>query len=90
MYTRKSLHKWECTDTFFSKSDKHRIKIKIFDIYSRCVGREYRINSTVNIPVSVFEKPGFVSMFENYVTSLIEGTAQGKTLIQLVKDFEGK
>ena len=78
------------TDIFFLKPDKHTTKNKISDIYSRCVGRKYRINSTVNIPVSVFEKPGFVSMFENYVTSLIEGTAQGKTLIQLVKDFEGK
>ena len=66
------------------------IKIKISDIYSRCVEREFRINSRVNIPVSVFEKSGFVSMFENYVTSLIEGTSRGKTLIQLVKDFKGK
>ncbi len=56
----------------------------------RCVGENYRINSTVGIPVSVFEKPGFISMFENYVTNLIEGTSQGKTLPQLVQDFNGK
>ena len=89
-YGSKDQFTREKVDSFFLKPDKRTIKIKISDIYSRCVGREYRINSTVNIPVSVFDKPGFVSMFENYVTSLIEGTAQGKTLIQLVKDFEGK
>ena len=64
--------------------------MNIYNMYSRCVGKNYRINSTVNIPVSVFEKPGFVAMFENYVTSLIEGRSQGKTLGQLVKDFNGK
>jgi hypothetical protein len=57
---------------------------------TRCVGEDYRINSTVPIPVSIFEKPGFISMFEDYVTSLIEGTAQGKTLAQLVQDFNSK
>jgi hypothetical protein len=55
------------------------------------VGKDYRIGSTVAIPVSIFGKPGFISMFEDYVTSLIEeGTAQGKTLAQLVQDFISK
>jgi hypothetical protein len=54
------------------------------------VEEEYRINSTVAIPVSIFEKPGFVSMFENYVKSLIEQTSGGKTLAELVRDYNGK
>ena len=57
---------------------------------ARCVGEDYRINSTVAIPVSIFEKPRFISMFEDYVTSLIEETAQGKTLVQLLQDFKSK
>ena len=89
-YGSKDQFTREKADIFISKPDKRTIKIKISDIYSRCVRREFRINSTVNIPVSFFEKPGFVSMFENYVTSLIEKTSRGKTLIQLVKDFKGK
>jgi hypothetical protein len=57
---------------------------------TRCVGEDYRIKSTVAKPVSVFEKPGYISIFEDYVTSLIEGTAQGKTLAQLDSKFNSK
>jgi hypothetical protein len=57
---------------------------------ARCVGKDYRIGSTVAIPVSIFEEPGFISMFEDYVTSLIEETSQGKTLAQFVQDFISK
>ena len=61
-----------------------------FKIFFRCVEEQYRINSTVGIPVTVFNEPGFITVFENHVTSLIEGTADGKTLTQLVEEFNGK
>ncbi|XP_028415344.1 protocadherin-23-like isoform X2 [Dendronephthya gigantea] len=55
----------------------------------RCVGEKYRINSTVDLPFSVFEKPGFIRKLENYIEDLIvKKTSQ--TLSEFLRDLNEK
>ncbi|XP_046847661.1 uncharacterized protein LOC124441254 [Xenia sp. Carnegie-2017] len=56
----------------------------------KCVDEKNLLNMTVKISPSFFEKPGFNTSFESYVKDLIEGTSNGKSLKDLVKEFEAK
>ena len=54
----------------------------------RCVDKDSRINSTVDIPVTYFEQEEFILKFQEYIKSLIEGKSQGKTLKELKQEFD--
>ncbi|XP_046847645.1 protein dachsous-like isoform X2 [Xenia sp. Carnegie-2017] len=56
----------------------------------KCVDEEHRINLTINILPSFFKKPGFIISIESYVKNVIEGNNNGKSLKNLVQEFEGK
>ncbi|XP_046847649.1 uncharacterized protein LOC124441247 isoform X2 [Xenia sp. Carnegie-2017] len=56
----------------------------------KCVNERNLLNMTVNISSSFFEKTGFNASFESYVKNLIEGTSNGKTLKNLLQEFEAK